>query len=230
MTTVEERVVPVVVRARREPQVWQEQLRGIDAWVRAHRKSDEPAGRVLPRERRLDLARQQDLVERQRVALVGWTERCLRSAGDVLCLLAAPRVLIVHRNAWFTRQVSAQLAEGGVVVVAELDNGADAVGVAVAEQPDLVVVEDKLPMMSGLEVARAVRRYAPSTAVVAHVQDAHGIGAFLDLGATAAYTRRVPASVIAAELVATFDRGRAWSDGPGPDDPGDRGGRLRLVG
>ena len=57
-----------------------------------------------------------------------------------------------HRQAWFRGKVASGLQAGGVAVEADLENGADALGAVVAEQPDFLLVEDKLPMVSGLDL------------------------------------------------------------------------------
>lgn len=86
-------------------------------------------------------------------------------------------------------------------VVAGTDNGADAVGLTVAEQPDLVLVEDTLSMLTGVEVIREVRRFSAETVVVA--QAAHGdrVGQLLDAGASAVFTRRTPPADVALSLL-----------------------------
>ncbi|MBW3611859.1 MAG: hypothetical protein KY438_10085, partial [Actinobacteria bacterium] len=68
----------------------------------------------------------------------------------------------------------------GVRVVARLDNGADALGVVVAEQPDLVLVEESLAMLPGQEVVREIRQFSPHTLVVAQVAYGDRAGQMLD--------------------------------------------------
>lgn len=177
-----------------------DQVHGIDAWVRAHSRTSGGAQTSPVREFRLDMARRADVVTRQRQALLDWTERQFLSS-DHVAFVAAMRVVLVHRNAWFRQKVVSGLEAGGVAVVANLENGADAIGVVVAEQPDLLLVEDKLPMMSGLDLCKAVGQYAPSTVVVVQVANDWEIGPFLDAGATTVYTRRTPPADIVAHLL-----------------------------
>ena len=75
-------------------------------------------------------------------------ERCLRTAAS-----------------WFLAKVTCALADHGVQVVASTDNGADAVGTIVAEQPDLVLIEDTLSMLAAVQVIREVRRFSPETVI-----------------------------------------------------------------
>lgn len=196
---IEDRVVSRAVAERSQPEVLIHQVRGIEAWIRNHRQTDLRLDDALSREARLDLARRRDVVERQRQALIDWTARQLRTSDELVRSVATPRVVVVHRNDWF----KSKLREGfgtGITVVADLDNGADAVGVVVAEQPDVLLVEDRLLMLPGLEVIRTVRCYAPGTVIVAQVANEEEAAPFLEAGAAKAYSRRVPPADIAAEL------------------------------
>ncbi len=57
-------------------------------------------------------------------------------------------------------------------MVASSGNGADAVGTVVAEQPDLLLVEDLLAMVPGELVVREAARFSPSTVVRAQASHA----------------------------------------------------------
>jgi DNA-binding response OmpR family regulator len=72
----------------------------------------------------------------------------------------------------------------------------------VAEQPDLLLVQDALPMVSGVEVVREVRRFAPVTRIGAHVEHDVRIAEMLDAGASRAWSRRVPPSDVTGDLLA----------------------------
>ncbi len=107
-------------------------------------------------------------------------------------------MVVAHRNAWFTGRLADALIGAGLEVVARLDNGAHAVGVAVAEPPDLLLVEDALPMLTGAAVVREVTACAPSVLIAAQVAHEDGIAAMLDAGAAAVWSRRVPPVDLAA--------------------------------
>ena len=201
MTRTEEARSSLALRSRCGPELLLDQLQGIEAWTRAHSLRAVDVAAAGSREAALDLARRRDVLARQRQALLDWTEGRLRDGDDVL-RSSVTRVVLAHRHAWFKGKLAAGLQAGGVEVVADLENGADAVGVVVAEQPDFLVVEDKLPMISGLELARAAARYAPSTLVVVQTANDWEIGPFLDAGAATVYTRRTPPADIAADLLA----------------------------
>jgi CheY-like chemotaxis protein len=191
-------------RPRPVVEVIEDQLRGIDAWnrVRRAREQAEQAAQAAQhsREMRMDLARRMDVIRHQQAALVARTEEQLQASGSLLRERGPARAIVVHRNEWFTERVVGELRRAGLDVVARLENGADAVGVAIAEQPDLMLVEDKLPMISGEDVIREVLRYAPFTIIGAQVSADDGLGAVLEAGAHTAFTRRVPPLEVAREL------------------------------
>lgn len=178
------------------------QLAAIDAWNKARRASDAAAESVsLTREMRLDLNRRMEARRREQQALLARADAQLRESGGVLSGRVAPRALVAHRNSWLRDNVAQRLELRGVTIVGMFDDGAEAVGTAVAEQPDLVLVEDRLPTLSGLEVVRRVRRFAPDAIVAAQCLDAEGVRELVEAGAQAVFTRRIPPLDIADQLV-----------------------------
>ena len=178
---------------RSEVELAEQQLRAVARFHRArHMREDAAAAAARSRELRMDAARSMDVLRRQHEALVARADVQLRSSGELLRTTAERRVVVAHRNTWLVGKVVQGLEDRGVQVVARTDNGADAVGLAVAEQPDLVLVEDTLAMLTGVEVIREIRRFSPDTVVLA--QAAHGarVGELLDAGATTVLTRSMP--------------------------------------
>jgi CheY-like chemotaxis protein len=202
VSLIEQRPLSLVRPTRPQTEMLLDQVQAIDAWTRQHRIIDLRFDDATSRQDRLDIARRKDVLQRQHQALVDWTQRQLSQSDRPLSARAEPRAVLVHRNEWVKSKLTGGLQEGGVTVVAALENGADAVGVVIAEQPDLLLVEDKLPMVTGLDVTREARRYAPSTVVVAQVANDWEIGPFLEAGATTAFSRRVPPADIVAEVLA----------------------------
>lgn len=192
--------VPAVSGRRTELDLLLDQLDGMQAWTRRHRATGRLLEAASSGEARLNLFRRAEAVDRQRNALVDWTAQQLRESAVPLCSLSARRAVIVHRSDWFKDKISSGLQAGGIEVVARLENGADAIGVVVAEQPDVLLIEDRLPMVSGLLVTQAARQYAPRTMVIVQVAADWEIGPFLDAGATTAYSRRTSPIEIAAQL------------------------------
>jgi len=112
--------------------------------------------------------------------------------------------VLAHRNDWLRGKVRDLLCFEGVEVVGEFADGADAAGTLVAEQPDLLLVEDLLPTLRGIQVIGRARRFAPGTVVGAQVQDSTGVQPAVDAGALAVFTRRIPPAQIAERLLACF--------------------------
>lgn len=169
------------------------QLDGVEAWNRARRQAEQAAQiRTASREARMDVTRRMEVLREQHRAIVERVDSQLASGVHLLARRVHTRAVVVHRNEWFIRKLTDELAEVGIEVVGALQNGAEGVGVTVAEQPELLIVEDALPMVPGEQVVREVRQYAPSTLVVAQVAYDDRIAALLEAGARAAYTRRVP--------------------------------------
>lgn len=178
------------------------QLNAIERFNAFRRLAQEATAVVgRSREMRMDANRSLEVLQRQHEALVARTHEHLRLTGDVLRGTSAHRVVVAHRNAWFVGKLVDALQRSGLRVVACVENGADAIGLAIAEQPDLMLVEDALPMVPGEEVVRDVRRYAPDAAITVQVAHTDRVGPFLDAGATSVLTRSVlPLDVAEAML------------------------------
>ena len=187
---------------RTELDVAQLQLQALEAWHRARKLAEHAAAvTTQSREARMDLDRRLDVIRAQHQAIIARTDEQLRTSVSLLREAPTRRAVVAHRNEWFAGKVCADLEARGVQVVARLENGAEAVGIAVAEQPDLLLVEDRLAMLSGEDVVREVRAYAPVTVIAAQVAYEDRIGPMLEAGATTAYTRRVPPVDVVSDVV-----------------------------
>ena len=193
---------PATWRPRTQLDLAAQQLQAIARFNDARRTAEGAAAAVgRSREMRMDVTRSLEVLRREHDAVVHRAHEQLRLTGALLCGTAERRVVIAHRNAWFAGRVTHALQDGGLLVVARVDNGADAIGIAVAEQPDLLLVEDTLAMVPGEQVVRDVRGYCPSTLVAAQVAHGDRVGALLDAGAAAVFTRSVPPDEAARSLL-----------------------------
>jgi len=187
---------------RSELELAAQQLQAITRFTVAQRVALEAStAAARSREMRMDSARALEVLRREHEALVGRAHEQLRLSGDLLRCTSGRRVVLAHRNTWFLDKVSALLEDGGWEVAARVDNGADAVGVAVAEQPELLLVEDTLAMVPGEQVVREVAQYCPHTLVAAQVAYSDRVGAMLDAGACEVFTRQVPPVDVATRLM-----------------------------
>ena len=180
-------------RSRSELDLAAQQLQAITRFNTARRMAEQAAAAVArSRELRMDVTRSLEVLRREHDAVVARAHEQLRLTGVLLHGTSERRVVIAHRNEWFAGKVAHALHDHGLLVVAQVDNGADAIGIAVAEQPDLLVVEDTLAMVPGEQVVRDVRAYCPQTAVAAQVAYGDRVGALMEAGAGAVFTRQVP--------------------------------------
>jgi len=186
-----------------------QQLAAIDRWHATRRAAQDAEQRTAAsREARMDLARRLDVIRTEHRAIVERTDAHLRTSVGLLQRTSPRRAIVVHRNTWFTDRICADLALRSITVVASLTNGAEAVGATVAEQPDLLLVEDSLPMMSGEDVVCEVRAFAPLTRIGAQVAYDDRVASMLEAGADVAYTRRVPPAEVVEGLAGLLVRPR----------------------
>ena len=178
------------------------QLQAIETFNRNLQQAQAAAAAsARTRETRMDAGRRMEVLRRQHEAVVARAHQHLQATGDPLRASSTPRVVLAHRNAWFVDRVAALLADRGLQVVARLDNGADTVGLTLCEQPDLVLVDDTLAMLPGVEVVRELRALCPDTRIVAQCGYGDRVGPLLEAGADAVYTRQVPPADVAAAMV-----------------------------
>ena len=177
------------------------QLAGLDAWTR-RRATALATTSPGSREDRMDVARRQEVLAAQQAGILRRLDAQLEGSAAPLRSGLAARAVVVHKNSWFCSKLVAVLQEGGVEVLEVVGNGAEGLGVVVAEQPELVLVEDVLPMLPGEDVVREARALAPRAVVVAQVDYPERVPALLEAGASAAYTRRVPPVEVAAGMLA----------------------------
>lgn len=184
------------------------QVEAIDAWNEARAKRErlytEPGGHHT-REMRLDFGRRLEALHRADEAMRDRTAAHLAREPEVLLHPPPVRAVVAHRQEWFTQKITEALGEQSVRVLAT-DNGAAALGMVVAEQPDLLFVEDKLPMLPGDELLAEAAIFAPATLLAAQVEHGDLVGRMLDAGARAAWTRQTPPADVAAELAALLSR------------------------
>ncbi len=79
----------------------------------------------------------------------------------------AIRVLIADDSPLFRRGISVVLStEDAIDVVAEAENGEDAVEKAAEYAPDVVLMDVRMPRVNGIEAARAIRGESPATKII----------------------------------------------------------------
>jgi DNA-binding response OmpR family regulator len=136
---------------------------------------------------------------------------------------APPRILVVDDDTTVSEVVARYLERDGYTVETVTD-GREALDRALAEPPDLVVLDLMLPGVDGLEVCRRLRALAPVPIVIltARGQESDRIVG-LDLGADDYVSKPFSTKELVARVRAVLRRAK------GPLAPnGDRDGPLRV--
>jgi CheY-like chemotaxis protein len=177
------------------------QVEAIDAWNAALPQRQRALFSLeLSREGRLDAVRRRDVLGHAHNAVLARARQALNEDRCPPPGTSATAV-IAHRQEWFTAKLSAALVERGMHVIAAADDGATALGIVVVEQPDLLLVEDQLPMLSGQELIAEAALFAPATVTAGQVAHGDRIGLMLDAGARTAFARQVPPVDVADQLL-----------------------------
>jgi DNA-binding NarL/FixJ family response regulator len=122
------------------------------------------------------------------------------------------RVLLIDDNDVFRRALEVLLTLGGDIEIAGSDpRGDNVVGRCAELQPDVVLVDYRLPGLDGVQITRLVREHRPDVAVVAltAAAGAREVEALLQAGAVACIGKDQPLDTIvdavrsAAQLEAT---------------------------
>jgi two-component system, response regulator PdtaR len=92
--------------------------------------------------------------------------------STLLCMPDARRVLVAEDESLIRLDLAEMLAEEGYEVVGEAADGATAVRLAEELQPDLVVMDVKMPVLDGISAAKRIvaRRIAPVLILTAFSQ------------------------------------------------------------
>jgi CheY-like chemotaxis protein len=107
----------------------------------------------------------------------------------------ALRVVLVDDDARFRAVARRALVADGVDVVAEVDDGADAVAAVTRWEPDVVLLDIGLPGISGLEVARRLRTDGAGPLVILISTRDVAYGDRVAAGLAAGYLRKAELSL-----------------------------------
>jgi response regulator NasT len=77
-----------------------------------------------------------------------------------------PRLLVVDDHHLVRQAVVELLSQAGFEIVGEGADGADAVALAKQLEPDLVLMDLRMPVLGGLDAARLIKDACPATQVV----------------------------------------------------------------
>ncbi len=140
--------------------------------------------------------------------------------------IAAPKVLVVDDDATVREVVMRYLLREGYRVE-ESSDGADALERALADPPELVVLDLMLPSLDGLEVCRQLRLSAPVPVIMLTARDEEGDRvAGLELGADDYVAKPFSPRELTARVKAVLRR----TSGPLAPAPRERGRARRGRG
>lgn len=92
-------------------------------------------------------------------------------------------VAIADENDSLRSLLSRVLEQAGYQVVAQADNGAEAISIVAAHRPDFVILGERMPYMTGSQAARLIRRAIPRVGIIlwsgTNVEDFEGIDAVI---------------------------------------------------
>ena len=123
--------------------------------------------------------------------------------------LGVVRVALVEDNQVFREALELLLGlRSDVEVVAWVDNGNDVVALCTEHQPDVVVMDYRLPGLDGVQATRAVRDACPEVAVVCLTASANvrEMEALQEAGAVACLTKDEELDEIVAAIRAAATR------------------------
>jgi DNA-binding NarL/FixJ family response regulator len=124
-----------------------------------------------------------------------------------------PRCLVADDHPALITAVSSYLAENGFDVVGPAPDGRRAVALAEEAQPELALVDYRMPRLAGEELVRALVAASPETRVVVYTADADETIArtVLDAGAVALVLKEAPLADLVRALEAAL-AGRSYLD------------------
>lgn len=178
----------------------QDQLDGITAWQEAARVMElAETARRENRQAGTEARRRLEALRRTNAALLSRSHEAADDSRKLMGRVPA-RAVVVHRLDWMRDRLASGLAAQGLSVIAQEHDGADGLGVTIAEQPELLVVEDRLPSIRAAELVSSLRQFAPRTLVAAQVENPGEFELMLEAGADAVFSRRVPPASVCAQL------------------------------
>ena len=184
------------------------QVKAIDVWIAARRDREWTLrAQARTREARMIAAREMESLACTHEAI---RRRCRSALNADLASLQTPgpTAVIAHRHAWFLDKLSPLLSERGIHVLVTTDNGAEALGAVIADQPDLVLVSDRIAMICGRAFLAEARRFAPTARLAAQAADPPEAAA-LRTAADTVLLRQHSLDVVADTLLALYLTPRA---------------------
>lgn len=110
------------------------------------------------------------------------------------------RVVVAHRMAWMRTALRKGLESAGMTPIEEVEDGATALAAVVAHQPEVVLVQQQLPWLDGLEAVRQMRLFAPHSLLVVQLDQPHAARDAREAGAALVLARSERPQDVVAKL------------------------------
>ena len=120
-----------------------------------------------------------------------------------------PKCLVADDHPALTSAVSAYLSHHGFEIVGPVSDGRRALALATEEQPELALVDFRMPRLSGTELVVQLREASPETRIVVYTPDADEQIAndVLAAGASALVLKEAPLADLVRALESTLAGG-----------------------
>ena len=99
------------------------------------------------------------------VAIIQSPSRCQRATPDLGDMMTI-RLMLADDHRMLREGLSRSMREQGFDIVGEAGDGAEAVALALAVRPDVILMDVTMPEIDGVEACRQVRAQLPDTKVV----------------------------------------------------------------
>ena len=118
-------------------------------------------------------------------------------------LMARPRVLLCDDISSLRLLLRLELDLAEIEVIAEAENGREAIEMAEAHQPDVIVLDVQMPIMGGLDALPEIRRVSPeSRVIVLSSMDGSEVSPrAIELGASAYFDKETSPGTIAQAIL-----------------------------
>ena len=91
-------------------------------------------------------------------------------SGSKSSNLPAPRILVAEDETLIRMDLVEMLTEAGYEVVAEANNGEEAIALAIEHKPDLAILDVQMPVLDGISAAEKIIAIAPVLMLTAFSQ------------------------------------------------------------
>lgn len=123
------------------------------------------------------------------------------------------RLLVADDHPALLKAVTAYLGDHGFEIVGEAESGDRAVAIAAEAQPDVALIDYRIPRIGGAELVRRLKEASPETHVAVYTAEAgEGVVAeVLEAGASAVILKEAPLADIVRALTSIVE-GRPYVD------------------